>query len=87
MGWFVQPRSETKEAWLARNGAPATRDEVMTLDLTAGKLPVALVDNGAFHAAAILYDDRERDVLNDWDDRPITLYLVDRALLESEFPA
>lgn len=34
MGWFVNPRDETKEAWLARNGSPATRDEVMALDLS-----------------------------------------------------
>lgn len=86
MGWFVNPRNGTKEKWLAKHGTPATRDEVFAVDLVGPVLPVALVDNGGFSTAAILYDNQERDVLRDPDPRAWSFYLVDRALLVSEFP-
>ena len=76
MGYYVNPPSETKEAFLERVGqkldAPMKWE-----DIPEGHLPVQLIDNGWMTAAAIGYSKAEHEYFHDPSDtRPKTDYLV-----------
>jgi hypothetical protein len=60
MGYYVNLPTETKEAFLASHGTP-TSQNIRWEEVPEGSLPVLLVDNGAFTAAAILYSKKELD--------------------------
>ncbi len=65
MGKYINPPSETKEDWLAKNAKSITRDEFMNFDFPgeseAGNLAIVLADNGPFTAAAVM--DRSSELL------------------------
>ena len=68
MGAYVNPPDGKKGKWLDENAdrlvkPPAKYDEV------PGSLPVCLVDNGPFTAAAICFDQGELDEFNSPGDR------------------
>lgn len=75
MGCYVNPSDMTKEAWLTLHGTPSTPSLQWT-DIPAGMLPVILVDNGMFRAAAVAYKPSElKEFLDPVDSRPKQVYL------------
>lgn len=80
MGAYVNPKTMSKEEWLSRNGtAVGDNDLVPPFKFfeVADSLPVVLVDNGAFTAAAIGFCEREYEYFTDGNDkRPKTIYTV-----------
>jgi hypothetical protein len=80
MGYYINPKSSTKEQWLAQHGQPITLGDAKVHP--AGDLVVVcLVDNGPFTAAGICYCDAERDMFVILDGRPKLWFLVSRELL------
>jgi hypothetical protein len=82
MGQYIDPTDgTTKEEWLEKNGEPILQDEaVMTHE---NYLPVCLVDNGAFTAAGISFDERQLNNMKyDGTERVKKWYLVEKGLLE-----
>lgn len=77
MGFYINPLNMTKEEWLRRNGVPV--NHLTAQNHHAGdRVVVCLVDNGAFTAAGIAYDDRERDEFCRPNKRLRQFYLVPR---------
>lgn len=76
MGYYINPKQQTKEEFLAACGRLLELADVRAFDFDQGELPVCLVDNGVFTAAAIAYDARERDYFLREDHRPKTWYAV-----------
>ena len=81
MGYHVNPRGETKEAFLEREGKLCS-PEITWTDVPQGYVLVVLVDNGWMTAAGIIVDEaklrqeRERGVMHPRDPRPWKLYSV-----------
>lgn len=65
MGCYINPKSQSKESWLAENAKPTPGPVPVGPDV----VPVCLVDNGMFLAAAVAYSQREADTFNDPSDR------------------
>jgi hypothetical protein len=87
MGYYINPRNETKEEFLKKNGKSITNILSFRFnDVEPGYLPVVLLDNGHFTAAGICYDEREfLDFIDPNDSRPKTLFVVSiEKLLEVE---
>ena len=84
MGVYINPQTGSKEQWLASNGEKII-GRVPTLNERAGYLPVCLVDNGPFTAAAVICSQDELEAFNspgDW--RPRQWFLVEsKKLLEA----
>ena len=55
MGWYINPPAQTKESWLLQHG----EQTVGPCEITKTHLPVCLVDNGPFTAAAVCPHTRE----------------------------
>jgi len=71
MGFYINPPTMSKEAFLAANGRRIRRDEAMEIIKAGVSFPVALIDNGAFTAAAIGYSaDEVEYFLRDASGRP-----------------
>lgn len=94
MGIYINPPSRTKEAFLEEHGRPITREEFLSFQhgTDATELPVCLVDNGYFTAAAVAYSPLEAEaftVLS--DNRPKLFFAVEKSHLftqeESGIPA
>lgn len=85
MGWYINPTTgQSKEQYLAEHGRVVTKREFMEFtDFTRGsELPVCLVDNGMFTAAAVGYNPGEVRAFTDPDDmRPKMFFLVPRSSL------
>ena len=84
MGVYINPKNETKEEFLEREGEPVDHTKIKFDELT-DRLPVVLVSNLYFTAAGVVYNQREWD---DWlschdDGRPKRYYLVQREKLYS----
>lgn len=78
MGYYVNPRNESKESFLMRKGIEVPSNTMQWSDLPSGCLPVILVDNGPFTAAAIAYSERELAEFTRTDDRrPRTIFIVE----------
>ncbi len=92
MGYYINPKDgSTKEDWLEKfalsdlhlqlNGIPKWSE------VPEDCLPVCLVDNQIFTAAAIVYDEREFDAFNDPDDfRPKNWFFVRNEFLAEFLP-
>ena len=80
MGYYINPKGETKEAFLAREGVEIDKtDAALTLDA----VPVCLVDNDEFTAACIAYSDQELlKFCNPDDYRPKRFFAVPRSVLK-----
>ena len=78
MGFYVNPQDESKESFLEREGTVmASNPQITWESVSKGYLPVALVDNGFFTAAAITYSERELQKFTRLDDtRPRTIFMV-----------
>ena len=76
MGFYVNPPNERKEDFLSKNGTRVS-EGLRYCDVPAGELPVILVDNGPFTAAAIAYSEREfQEFMDPRDRRPKKIFLV-----------
>lgn len=77
MGIYVNPENQTKEEWLISHGTEIHDRAVTSKDITKDTLPVCLVDNGPFTAAAVAYSLKEIIAFqNPLDLRPKTWLLV-----------
>lgn len=80
MGAYINPQNgQSKEAWLKSNcnSGPLSAMRPWNTNLYQASLPVCLVDNGAFTAAAIAYNEREFNDFNDpHDHRPKVWFIV-----------
>ena len=74
MGVYIDPANGTKEEWLKKHG-----QKFLTFRwnyLEAGELPVILVKNPAFTAAAIAFCEEEFDIfMNPRDERYKEIYI------------
>ena len=76
MGYYVNPQGESKEAFLNRVGTKVDQP-VAWGDIPDGVLPVILVDNGMFTAAAVGYKEAEyKHFLDPTDPRRRKIYHV-----------
>lgn len=81
MGFYVNPQTGTKEAFLNQNGEMIPTPKNYT-SVPSSKAIVCLVDNGMFTAAGVIYSEREfADWNNVADTRPKKWYSVDRSKL------
>ena len=79
MGCYVNPNGQTKEDFLSQNGREVSQNELRIDDV---EVPVILVDNGPFTAAAVAFDARElRVFLDPRDYRSKRFYMVAREAL------
>ena len=75
MGMYVNPKDETKEHFLEREGQMI--EKIKWDDVPAGRLPVVLMDNGPFTAAGIAYKASELDEFTrPTDHRTKVMFLV-----------
>lgn len=90
MGVYVNPKKETKEEWLAKNGRliceiwPEKFIPNFESFLEKDELPVILVDNGMFTAAGVAFDNREYEMMteSERDTRPKTLFAAPKKKLK-----
>lgn len=78
MGLYINPPTQTKEDWLAGNGTVlgTVPVSIEKFDHVATFLPVCLIDNGAFTAAGIAFDQREFDAMRRMDDHRRKLWFL-----------
>lgn len=80
MGAYINPKTMSKEEWLSTNGTEVGNNYFVppfNFFEVADSLPVVLVDNGAFTAAAIGFCKREYEYfMDEIDTRPKTIYMV-----------
>lgn len=86
MGYYIDPEKESKENFLKTNGEEINWSVVKKFDYSQEKLPVCLVDNGAFTAAGIVYDRQEAEAFLNPDGRPKRWFLVPKGLLSTYLP-
>lgn len=81
MGVYLNPAQETKEVFLKREGEKVSLDfaaKEYNLIRGQGMMPVVLVNNPHFSAAAVAYKQDEMIVFADINDhRPKQCYLVE----------
>ncbi len=83
MGYYVNPQEGTKESFLKEKGIEVPANFQFG-ETPKGMLPVILVKNPGFTAAAIAYSEREFAAFTDpKDHRPKMIFLV---LLEDLLP-
>lgn len=70
MGRYINVSGMDKGAWLRQNGKSIQQSEAKGVLEAGNALPVCLVDNGPFTAAAIAYDIRELEDFSREDGRP-----------------
>jgi hypothetical protein len=83
MGFYINPRTETKEEWLAQNG--------LRVDEAGYKVPddcrlVCLVDNSGFTAAGIAFNEGERQAFARPDGRRKRWFIVSNEKLNAVCP-
>lgn len=79
MGFYINPKNETKEEFLAKKGI-AVPNTFKWENRLPNTLPVVLVDNGPFTAAGIAYSKEEYLQFNNHDpsdERAKIVFLVD----------
>ncbi len=80
MGYYIDPPNQSKESFLNQHGR---RVNITDLKITDTELPVVLVNNFAFTAAGIAYDEKELKEFLDPDDyRPKMYFMVPREALK-----
>lgn len=85
MGYYINPKGKTKEEWLNEFGTPlngepehATKNDAMA---------VALIDNGVFTAAGIMYSQQELEYFKADKSRPMLWFYVPIERLVDVCPA
>ena len=83
MGYYINPPNMTKEEFLLMHGTPANIRTQTFADCPEDCLPVILVDNGMFTAAAICPDGSEFEAfMLPTDHRPKIMFWVHKVHLE-----
>ena len=91
MGLYLEPGTDKKQ-WLDIKATPITDVVFGTISIKMGDVPddkviVCLVDNGAFYAAGIAYDNYELQAFNhDNDPRAKIWYYLDKELAKATAP-
>lgn len=76
MGFYINPKSESKESFLKREGISLDKAPKWE-DVPPKHMIVILVDNGPFTAAGIAFDEQEyKDFTNPGDWRKKKFYFV-----------
>jgi hypothetical protein len=78
MGCYVNPRDMSKEEWLLKHGRQVPLSECQ---VSTDEIPVCLVDNGAFSAAGVAFDQAELNAFSSPDGRLKYWFMVPRAAL------
>lgn len=78
MGCYVNPKNESKEEFLQREGR---RVSVIDAAITETEMPVCLVSNGFFTAAGVAFSEDELATFARPDGRSKTWYMVSQAKL------
>jgi hypothetical protein len=89
MGFYINPKGQSKEEWLMENGTPVSLNFIIDLEDKDifDVVPVCLVDNGPFRAAAIGYCKREIEAFSlPEDHRPKWFFLVSLDRLKPFIP-
>jgi len=85
MGIYINPKDMTKEEWLDEHSDSSFNPFEDTIEWPSSEanwLPVALIDNGPFTAAAVCYCYDEFYIFsNDRSGRDITWYKIPKAAL------
>lgn len=78
MGYYINPKGMSKEQWLEKHGTKVMdTPSLFKLATSTGRVPVILVDNGFFTAAAVAFSEEEYKVFTDpKDSRPRKVYTV-----------
>lgn len=76
MGYYVNPSTESKESFLEREGKVVPLSHYEWEDLPKEYLPVMLVDNGMFTAAAVCYSKKELKEFKDPSNRRRKVLLI-----------
>ena len=87
MGLYINPSNCSKEQWLRENARQVERQDAKVTD---EEVPVILVRNPTFSAAAVCYDQRELNAFSaPGDRRPATWYMAARGKVREvcEIPA
>ena len=89
MGFYINPPGTTKEAFLSEHGKMVSHQDIAKLSsvnyIDGATLPVCLVQNGQFTAAAIVYGPSEFRAFNDPEDgRHKKWYMVPKSKLTEE---
>lgn len=82
MGYYINPPDRNKEQFLKDFGKVIFPEALKDFDFGSDKLPVCLVDNRAFTAAAIAFSKRELEVFLSPDHRKKVWYIVSKKDLE-----
>lgn len=82
MGFYIDPKQGTKEDWLRKHGRRIAQPTAWPA--ASEDLPVCLVLNPGFTAAAIAYNERELERLLPEDGRPKLWFSAPRFLLLEE---
>lgn len=86
MGAYINPNGVSKQDWLEAHGIEMTENDCLEeADYTA-TMPVCLVNNGAFLAAAVGYKLEEAKYFAEPDGRPKQWFLVKVADLHEVSP-
>jgi hypothetical protein len=77
MGYYVNPKTTSKEDFLKKLGKRILWSDAIEHEDYTNNLLVVLIDNLFFTAAGICYDQREKEAFMEPDDnRPKEYYLV-----------
>ncbi len=86
MGYYVNPPTESKEAFLKREATEISRETFLSITFPNGSrvVPLVLVLNPAFSACAIGYSKAEVEYYADPSDiRPKKFFLIEHSKLEA----
>lgn len=85
MGYYVNPSTESKEAFLIREALEVSRAKFLTFSFPdAKKVPLVLVQNPFFSACAIAYSKAEAEYFADLKDtRPKKFFVIEHSKLEA----
>lgn len=87
MGFYINHRNQSKERFLHEKGSPISEDSAKRVLSGGSHLPVCLVNNGPFTAAAIAFDEGEIAEFSRADDpRPRVWFSVKREDLVEFYP-
>jgi len=75
MGIYLNPPMEDKTQWLLTHGSAIVRPGNLE-EVYPDHLPVCLIDNGHYNAAAVAFNEKELDRLSRPDSRPKVWFSV-----------